>query len=135
LPEKQRDLEQAQSTAQNVLNLEDAATAVIWNDLPGRVRTLQSIRSLRANMSHKLGIAPQYPHSEDPFTDYTDYTVCFVHPDTGITAGPITVYPNNAAGRSDFRSPLAEWLTLAAMTRRGGIGCPMRRRPGSWPGR
>jgi hypothetical protein len=102
------------STAQDVLNLEDAQAAIIWNDLPNQVRILEGIRSLRAKLSTTLGIAPQDPYSDDPFTDYT---ACFVHPDTGITSGPIAVYPNNAAGRREWNTPLAEWLTLAAWTK------------------
>lgn len=101
----------ARSTPQDVLDLEDGNAAAIWNDLPGHVRTLQGIRSLRARLSTTLGIAPQDLYGLDP---YVDYTACFVHPDTGITSGFIIVYPNNAAGRSDFASPLAEWLALAA---------------------
>lgn len=96
-----------------MLDLEDGNAAAIWNDLPGHVRTLQGIRSLRARLSTTLGIAPQDLYGLDP---YVDYTACFAHPDTGITAGFIVVYPNNAAGRSDFASPLAEWLALAAAT-------------------
>ncbi len=104
----------ARSTPQDVLDLEDGNAAAIWNDLPGHVRTLEGIRSVRAKLSTNLGIAPQKPfHDDEPFTDYT---ACFVHPDTGITSGFIVVYPNNAAGRSNFPSPLAEWLALAAAT-------------------
>lgn len=103
----------ARSTPQDVLDLEDGNAAAMWNDLPAHVRTLQGIRSLRARLSTTLGIAPQDPYGLDP---YVDYTACFVHPDTGITSGFIVVYPNNAAGRSDFASPLAEWLAPAAAT-------------------
>lgn len=103
------------STAQDVLDLEDGEAAAIWNDLPGHVRTLEGIRSLRAKLSTTLGIAPQKPsHSDDPFTDYT---ACFVHPDTGITSGPIVVYPANGHGPREWKTPLAEWLALAAWTK------------------
>lgn len=103
----------ARSTAQDVLDLEDGNAAAMWNELPKHVRTLQGIRTLRASLSTTLGIAPQDRYGLDP---YIDYTACFVHPDTGITSGFILVYPANAAGRSHFASPLAEWLALAAAT-------------------
>jgi hypothetical protein len=101
------------SDAQDVLDLEDAEAAAIWNELDGPIRTLERIKTLRAKMSTTLGIAPQDKYGLEP---YVDYTVCFTHPDTGITSGAILVYPNNVSGRRVFRTPFEEWMTLATWT-------------------
>lgn len=101
------------STAQDVLDLEDAAAAAIWNNLDGHIRTLERIKSLRATMSVRLGIAPQNKYGDDLVIDYTS---CFAHPDTGITSGVNLTYPNNVNIRRTFGTPFEEWMTLATWT-------------------
>jgi hypothetical protein len=104
----------AESTPQDVLDLESETAASLWNDLPKHITALERIKNLRVKMSHKLGLAPQAFYNGDMVTDYT---ACFVDPDTGITKGVITAYPNNAAGRRTYAHPRQEWLALAAATR------------------
>ncbi|WP_426986560.1 hypothetical protein [Pseudarthrobacter sp. Y6] len=102
------------STAQDVLDLEDATAAALWNDLNTHVRALERIKNLRVKMSTKLGLPPQAFYNGDVITDYT---ACFADPDTGIKAGAIFAYANNAIGRKTFTEPRQEWLALAAATK------------------
>lgn len=102
------------STAQDVLDLGSSEAATIWNELPAQYKALDRIKGLRVKLSRTLGMPPQVPHyGADPVIDYTR---CFVHPDTGITTGAITSYPNNATGRTVYNTPQQEWLYLATIT-------------------
>ncbi|YCH09495.1 hypothetical protein ACTAQJ_07975 [Arthrobacter sp. alpha11c] len=102
------------STAQDVLDLNSQTAATLWNELPTHITSLERIKNLRVRLSRTLGLPPQpFYTNSDPITDYT---ACFVHPDTGITSGAITNFPNNATGQRVFNTPKQEWLSLATIT-------------------
>lgn len=102
------------STPQDVLDLNSPTAATLWNELPEHITALERIKNLRVRLSRTLGLPPQpFYTNSDPITDYT---VCFVHPDTGIKAGAITSFPNNSTGQRIFNTPKQEWLSLAHMT-------------------
>lgn len=93
---------QAGMTTDNVIDLTPAAIAA-WRALPGYLSRLDNIAAVRIEMTRVLGIPPLIDRGAELMGERIDYTACFTHPDSNVTAG-------YAEGRPH------RWLSLATAT-------------------